>query len=311
MKYIKSYLVINESVTYTIEGRPNHVYKPADKYWKYARVGEDTWNLVENDESVGKLNSKYKLDLGIFKPKGFSKYKIIARPGHYYKVDPTNQFWLYYIINATEVKWYGVENETSVKSLNSKYGLNLSAYVPLKGASVGSKGAVAALKASSSYKLLYKGWEERGISAAKYLVKTGVDIGMTKMLASAFVGNFKVESGVRHDVSQISTKGLKLGFGFKPTTLSEAKTQKAWTGYGVAQWTNSRKDALINSNANNITKQLDFVIKELKGSSMWKSIKEAKTLDIAASLVVTKYERAGIKHLKDRQEAASYIYSKL
>lgn len=291
MKHIKSYLVINESVTYTIEGRPNHVYKPTDKYWKYARVGEDEWNLVENDESVGKLNSKYKLDLGIFKPKGFSKYKITARPGYYYKIDPTGKFWLYYIINATTAKWYGVENETSVKSLNSKYGLNLSVH--------------------SSYRLLYKGWEERGTAAAKYLLKAGSDIGMTKLLASAFIGNFKVESGVRHNVSQFSTKGLKLGFGFKPTTLSEAKAQKAWAGYGIAQWTNSRKDALINSNANNINKQLDFVIKELRGSSMWKSIKEAKTLDIATSLVVTKYERAGVKHLKGRQGAARYIYSKL
>jgi len=134
---------------------------------------------------------------------------------------------------------------------------------------------------------------------------------MTKILVSAFIGNFKVESGVRHNVSQTSTKGLKLGFGFKPTSLKIAKTQKDWAGYGIAQWTKNRKDNLINVNANSINKQLDFVIKELKDTGMWKSIKKAKTIREATQLVVEKYERAGTPNMEKRISAANYIYNKL
>lgn len=293
MKYLLShsnyYHILNESKVYTIDSRPNHIYNPDKLYWQYKRKNsEDQWEYVENEDSVLSLNSKYKLKLGIFKPVGFSKYKISSRPDYYYKVGPNDKHWQYYKITSTNNIWNYVENDKSVKALNSKYKKNLSPY--------------------SGYMLMFSGWEKRAIPAATYLLKAGKSIGMTKMLASALIGNFKVESGIRHNISQSSVKPLKLGMGFKPIGFKDAKNQKGWVGYGLAQWTNDRKNKLIDAGANTINKQLDFVIRELKGTSMWKDIKKAKTLKDATRLVATKYERAGKPNMAERNPAAKYIY---
>ena len=47
--------------TYTIESRPNHIYKisSSKKYWAYQRKKTTGWFFVQNEESVAALNSKY------------------------------------------------------------------------------------------------------------------------------------------------------------------------------------------------------------------------------------------------------------
>jgi LysM repeat protein len=159
----------------------------------------------------------------------------------------------------------------------------------------------------SEYELLYDGWLKRGIAAANYLIKNG----FSKVHAAAFIGNFAVESGVRPNVSQNLTKGLKLGFGFKPTTPEEAKKQPDWAGYGLAQWTENRKSKLIAAGAKTTNDQLDFIISELEASekSAWDKIKAQKTIEGATKAVVTYYERAGAPKLKDRTSKATDIYN--
>ena len=164
-------------------------------------------------------------------------------------------------------------------------------------------------KSGGDYELLYDGWLARGKSAANYLVGKGFN----KIIAAAFVGNFAVESGVRPNVSQNLTKGLKLGFGFKPTTPTEAKKQPSKSGYGLAQWTEDRKTSLISAGANTTNQQLNFLISELKGSqsSAWTKIKSKKTISEATAAVVKYYERAGVPALTDRINKATAIYNQI
>jgi len=159
----------------------------------------------------------------------------------------------------------------------------------------------------SEYQLLFKGWEERGKAAANYLVEKG----FSKIHAAAFIGNFATESAVRPDVSQSSIKGLKLGLGFKSTTPEQAKSQSRKSGYGLAQWTEGRKDKLIAAGASTTNSQLDFVIAELGDSEKdaWTKIKAEKTISGATKAVVNHYERAGIKALTDRITHATTIYN--
>jgi len=159
----------------------------------------------------------------------------------------------------------------------------------------------------SEYELLYDGWLKRGIAAANYLIKNG----FSKVHAAAFIGNFAVESGVRPNVSQNLTKGLKLGLGFKPTTPDQAKKQPGWAGYGLAQWTEGRKNKLIAAGAETTNDQLDFIISELDGTekTAWDKIKAQKTVEGATKAVVTYYERAGAPKLKDRTAKATEIYN--
>lgn len=164
-------------------------------------------------------------------------------------------------------------------------------------------------ESGGDYQLLYDGWLKRGTTAAKYLVANGYN----KIIAAAFIGNFAVESGVRPNVSQNLTKGLKLGFGFKPTTPAEALKQPSKSGYGLAQWTEDRKTKLVAAGASTTTQQLDFLIAELKGSqsSAWEKIKSKKTLSDATAAVVKYYERAGVPALAERVSKATDIYNEI
>jgi hypothetical protein len=159
----------------------------------------------------------------------------------------------------------------------------------------------------SEYQLLFNGWEERGKEAANYLVKKGY----SKVHAAAFIGNFAKESGVRPDVSQSSIKSLKLGTGFKSTTPETAKNQSKKSGYGLAQWTEERKNKLIEAGASTTNAQLDFVISELKDSekAAWSKIKAETTISGATKAIVTHYERAGVAALADRIKYATSIYN--
>lgn len=174
---------------------------------------------------------------------------------------------------------------------------------------ISTPGSTPEEETSGEYQLLYDGWLDRGTTAANYLVGKGFN----KIIAAAFIGNFAVESGVRPNVSQNLTKGMKLGFGFKPTTPSVALKQPSKSGYGLAQWTEDRKTKLVAAGADSTTQQLNFLIAELKGSqaSAWDKIKSKKTLSDATEAVVKYYERAGVPALSERISKATAIYNKI
>ncbi len=284
----KKWNILESKKIYIIDSRPNYEYSIYEPYWKYSKIGTQDWNYVENEESVYNLNKKYDKDLGVYKPKGYSKYTIEGRDSYHYKVSPNKKYWQYQKIGTDS--WKNVENKNSVSKLNNKYKLKLSIY-------------------KIEYVLIFKDWKNRGLSAAKYLLKKGSSIGMTKTLSAAFIGNFKVESGVRHDSSQKYSKGIKLGWGYRPVNLKEAKnTHESW-GYGLAHWTRDRRERLIDNGADTINKQLDFVISELKGShkKAWKNIKSSKDVKTATQRIVKQYEVSGVDNLDDRLNAADEI----
>lgn len=283
---------LNEEVTeYTIDSRPNYTYKigPNSKFWQYQKNGTTTWSWVENEASVNALNTKYNKSLVAYKPDTYEQFTIEGRENYYYRISQDRTHWEYQKIGT--IGWQGVSNESSINSLNSKYGRNLKAY--------------------SEYILIVDGWEKRAKAAANYLYTKGKSIGMTKIHASAFIGNFKQESGVRADNSQYNVKGLTLGLGFKPTTLEQAAATPGWAGYGLAHWTQTRRQALIDAGANTINKQLDFVISELKNDTTagWSKIKPTKTIAAATEAIVTHYERAGVAALAARTANAEAVYN--
>lgn len=283
---------INEQSTtnYTIEGRPNHVYRPDSNgvYWEYQRIGRSNWSRVQNDSTVSSLNSKYSKKLSIYKPDDFDQFTIQGRENYVYRISKDKKYWEYKKIG--ESKWQGVSNESSVNMLNQKYGRSLKPY--------------------NEYILIVDGWEQRAKAAALYLYNKGKEIGMTKIHAAAFIGNFKQESGVRPDNSQYYTKGMTLGLGYKPISLEQAAETPDWAGYGLAHWTKSRRQKLIDSGANTINKQLDFVINELKNDrgAGWSSIKSTKDISSATERIVTLYERSGAPALSERIQNAKQIY---
>lgn len=289
---------LNEDTKYTIDSRPGYTYKigPNSKFWQYQKDGTTTWSWVENESSVNALNTKYNKSLAAYKPDTYEKFTIAGRESFHYRISEDRTYWEYKKIGTTE--WFGVENQSSVNSLNSKYGRNLKVY--------------------SEYILIEPGWEDRAKAAANYLYINGKSIGMTKIIAAAFIGNFKQESGVRHNASQYNSKGVTLGFAFKPTTLAQAAKTPGWAGYGLAHWTQTRRQALIDAGANTINKQLDFVISELQNaeSAAWSNIKTAtakhstydKKIAAATEAIVTKYERAGAAALATRTANAKLVY---
>jgi len=161
----------------------------------------------------------------------------------------------------------------------------------------------------AKYELIFKGWEDRALPAAKYLINK---YGMDPKIAAGFIGNFSTESGVRSNISQYYTKGLKLGFGFMPTTLKNAK-EPDWAGYGIAQWTRGRKQKLIAAGADTVNKQLDFMMSELEGSysSAWETIQGSKSVADATTNIVVHYEQAGKPKTDKRIKHATTIYNLL
>ena len=156
-------------------------------------------------------------------------------------------------------------------------------------------------------------WKNRGIAAANALYTYGKSIGMTKMLAAAFIGNFAVESSVRPNVQQNLTGGMKLGWGFIPTTPDESSKQPEASGYGLAQWTQTRRAALIALGAETTNDQLKFVVSELQGvyKNKWEDIKKSVDLATATSLVAKKYEQAGKPDDSRRIKYAKEIYDSI
>ena len=279
------------SDNYTIENRPNYVYRPDSNgvYWEYQKIGSSSWSRVQNDSSVSSLNSKYNKNLAIYKLDDFEQCTIEGRENYVYRISKDGKSWEYQKVGSSS--WQGVSNQSSVNKLNEKYGRSLKPY--------------------SEYILIVDGWEERAKAAALYLYNKGKGIGMTKIHAAAFIGNFKQESGVRHDNSQYYTKGMTLGLGYKPISLEQAAETPGWAGYGLAHWTKSRRQALVDAGANTINKQLDFVISELTNNSGagWSSIKPTKSISSATKEVVTKYERAGAPAVAARTKNAQAVYN--
>jgi len=156
-------------------------------------------------------------------------------------------------------------------------------------------------------------WKDRGIAAANTLYTYGKPIGMTKMLAAAFIGNFAVESSVRPNVQQNLTGGMKLGWGFIPTTPEEAANQPTQMGYGLAQWTRTRRESLLALGAETTNDQLKFVVSELQGvyKNKWAEIKKSTDIAEATTLVATKYEQAGKPNDDRRIKYAEQIYNSL
>lgn len=153
------------------------------------------------------------------------------------------------------------------------------------------------------------GVEQRALEAAKYLVSKGID----PLYAAAFMGNFAVESGVRIDASQYYAKTVDNKFSIKPTTPGEADKTPGWAGYGIAQWTQSRRSALIAAGADTLEAQLDYLISELEGSESraWRLIQKEKTLSGAITSIVKNYERAGVPHLGRRVSRGKSIYDQI
>jgi hypothetical protein len=153
------------------------------------------------------------------------------------------------------------------------------------------------------------GVEQRAVEAARYLVSQGID----PLYAAAFMGNFAVESGVRIDASQYYAKTVNNKFSIKPTTPKEADKTPGWAGYGIAQWTQSRRSALIAAGADTLEAQLDYLISELEGSESraWRLIQKETTLSGAITSIVKNYERAGVPHLGRRLSQGESIYKQI
>jgi hypothetical protein len=235
MKHVSSYnskkwKVLIESSNepeYTIDTRHNYVYKPVNDFWKYQKKGTSTWEWVENEESISKLNSKYKLDLGVYKPKGFTKYKIDSRSSYYYKVDPSNKHWQYYKINSTSINWNLVENEESVRKLNNKYKKKLIVYKQRD-----SKLAFNNEKERRNFKMakLYISQNNSNqkdvILALKKACKT---VGFNENITAAIIGNV----------------GRENGFHWNKIIKPHLDPKNSKTNIGIISWQQTRKTNLI------------------------------------------------------------------
>lgn len=117
------------------------------------------------------------------------------------------------------------------------------------------------------------------------------------------LGNFQLESGFNPRINEGGKVGAPMGAG----------------GFGLAQWTGGRQNALINFakskgvDPGSVHTQADFLIHELSGPEKraGESLRGAVSPEEAARRFVTDYERAGIPKTEARQKAAREIYEKL
>lgn len=127
--------------------------------------------------------------------------------------------------------------------------------------------------------------------------------GYTRGQIAGALGNFQLESGFNPRINEGGKVGAPMGVG----------------GFGLAQWTGGRQNALINFakskgvDPGSIHAQADFLIHELSGPEKraGQSLRGAVSPEEAARRFVTDYERAGVPKTEARQQAARQIYEKL
>lgn len=144
-------------------------------------------------------------------------------------------------------------------------------------------------------------------SNASIIWKMLINAGYTKIAASALLGNWEAESGLKPNNLQNSYE-KKLGK--NDSQYSDAVSKGSYTkdqfvkdsaGYGLAQWTyHTRKRAMYEyiieqkkKRIDDLTEQVNFALCELKTSykSLITKLNNAKTVKEASDLVLTQYER--------------------
>lgn len=127
--------------------------------------------------------------------------------------------------------------------------------------------------------------------------------GYTRGQIAGALGNFQLESGFNPRINEGGKVGAPMGVG----------------GFGLAQWTGGRQNALINYakkkglDPGSVEAQADFFLHELAGPEKraGESLRGAVSPEEAARRFVVDYERAGIPKTEARQKAARAIYEKL
>jgi murein DD-endopeptidase MepM/ murein hydrolase activator NlpD len=134
---------------------------------------------------------------------------------------------------------------------------------------------------------------------AERAFKFFLSVGYTPEWAAGIVGNMIAESGVEPQRLQNTASGVI-------TPASEAVNSKL--GWGLVQWTPARKiiESVGVDKADDMGVQLDFLYKQLEGQtsaynekSAGDKLKQTTTVDDAAKIFMTKYERP-----KDQSPAA-------
>jgi tape measure domain-containing protein len=128
-------------------------------------------------------------------------------------------------------------------------------------------------------------------------------LGITKAQAAGIVGNLQRESGLNPRVNEGGFVGLPLGVG----------------GYGLAQWTGGRQQALRrfagydDKKAGDLQTQVRFIIAELLGpeNKALQKLRETVSPEQAAVVFDKYYERSGIKALDERKANARAVFTRL
>ena len=122
--------------------------------------------------------------------------------------------------------------------------------------------------------------------------------GFTTYAAAGILGNMQAESGLNPDISQAGGGG----------------------GYGLVQWTPRSKLTAyansVNKSESSLSVQVEFLIKQLKGTTKFSPdtaaygpLMSARNVTDATSAFLTLYERAGVANLGARVSAANKYYS--
>jgi len=277
----KEVLAPSEEKEYTIESRPNHVYKISNskKYWAYQKRGTDTWFFVENEESVAALNEKYTKSLAVYAKPGHEKYNISNRANFYYRVDSSKKYWEYQKIGTDA--WNFVENKESVESLNIKYGKKLKVYDKDFG-----KLTFANKTEQANFdmaKLYISRSSDKQKEVANAIRKAGSSLGMNENAIAALLGNIGRENNLR----------------WSKITSSHSDPKNKATNFGIVSWQGTRRKSLLSKLAaagiyknNKIVGSIDDTILEMMkfietemGKSKFSQFKTSSTTKSAADIL--------------------------
>lgn len=139
--------------------------------------------------------------------------------------------------------------------------------------------------------------------------------GITKseLETSKYILNRLINSGISPKVSSAITGNLIRESRLNPQALSETGKY-----FGIAQWGESRRDELMSfaksqkKSPSDLDLQVDFIVKELKGShkKVWDKAEKAKDVISSANIISGEYEVAGHKEsFPERAEFAKTIYN--
>lgn len=163
--------------------------------------------------------------------------------------------------------------------------------------------------------------EKKEETNASIIWKMLINAGYTKIAASALLGNWEAESGLKPNNLQ-NTYEKKLGmtdqqYSDKVSNGSYPKDKfvKDSAGYGLAQWTyHTRKKAMYEyiveqrkKRIDDLTEQVTFALCELKTNykSLVTKLNNAKTVREASDLVLTQYERPADQSESVKQKRAT------